>query len=161
MMNREILLNGEGGEAIWFLEYLMVIKATTDATGGWAFIDQLLPAGSGPPQHVHRDEDEAFYVVEGKGTFYLDDKPFEAGPGSFMLLPRGVKHTFQIDAGAPARILIVTSPLGNFEKFVREMGRPAQSLTLPPVEGPPDIEKLTVTAALYNIDIVGPPVAGQ
>jgi hypothetical protein len=122
-------------------------------------IEQLLPAGSGPPVHIHRDEDEAFYVVEGKGTFYLDDKPFQAGPGSFMFLPRGVKHTFQIDAGGPARTLILTGPNGNFEKFVREMGRPAQSLTLPVQDGPPDIEKLTATAAKYNIDIVGPPLA--
>ena len=159
-MSREILLTADGGDAIWFVGTLMIIKATKEETGDWSLIDWLMPAGSSPPTHIHRDEDEAFYVMEGRAPFYLDDEPFEGGPGSFVFLPRGVKHTFQVDPSGPARFMIVTSPEGNFEKFIREMGTPAQSLTLPPLEEPLDEVRLAATMAKYDMDVVGPP-AGE
>lgn len=157
-MGREILFGSDEGEALWFFDDLVVIKAKTDQTGSWALMDVVHPAGSGPPMHIHRDEDEAFYVVEGKARFYLGDATLEGGPGTFVFLPRGVKHTFQIDPSGQARFLYLTSPHGKFEQFVREISEPASSLTLPDFEGPPDMEKLTQTAAKYTIEIVGPPI---
>jgi quercetin dioxygenase-like cupin family protein len=62
------LAPGEG-EALWFLGELATVKATGETTGGRvSVIENLAPRGSGSPLHVHRNEDEWFYVIEGELT---------------------------------------------------------------------------------------------
>src|ERR1700674_4071280 len=85
----------EGGEAVWFLGTLMQLKAGGKETGGaFGLIEQVLPAGFRPPPHVHTREDEGFYIIEGRLAFSCGDRRLEAGPGSFVFLPRGIEHTF-------------------------------------------------------------------
>ena len=70
----------EEGRAVWFLGTLVVVKATGEQTGGaFGLIDNLMPAGFAGPYHVHRNEDESFYVVEGEMTFYVGEERMEAG----------------------------------------------------------------------------------
>lgn len=59
---------GDGeGTAWWFLDTLMTVKAGADQTNGaFTVIGCRAPAGFGPPLHVHRDEDEGFYVLQGQ-----------------------------------------------------------------------------------------------
>jgi hypothetical protein len=57
----------------------MVIKAGAEETkGGFTLIEQVAPAGFAPPLHVHRDEDEAFYVLEGEITVTCGSKRWSA-----------------------------------------------------------------------------------
>lgn len=46
------------------------------------------------PLHIHREDDEAWYVLRGKLGFQLDDEEFVAGPGSAVLARRGTAHTY-------------------------------------------------------------------
>src|SRR5215203_2800865 len=113
-----------------------------------------MPAGFTSPYHMHRNEDESFYVVEGEMTFYVGDERVKAGTGAFVYGPRGVPHGFAVEGTAPARILLQNYPAG-FEGFPVEVGEPAKELTIPPAE-PPDMEKLMAIAAKYDIEILGP-----
>src|SRR5436309_1513423 len=96
------------GEATWFTVNRMTLKATAETTGGaFGLVEAVGPAGSSPPLHVHTREDEAFWLLEGTVTVRCGDRMFTAEPGSFTFLPRGVPHTFVVEADAPARLLSV------------------------------------------------------
>ncbi|MEA2419711.1 MAG: hypothetical protein QOE60_1917 [Thermoleophilaceae bacterium] len=152
-----IALGPGEGEALWFLGTLSTIKSSAETTAGRvAVIDTLAPQGPASPMHVHHNEDEWFYVVEGDLTFWVGGQLIEAPAGSFVYGPREVPHTFSV-ASEQARFLLVAEPAG-FEGFLRALGEPAGALTLPPpAAGPPDMEKLGAVAAEYGLEILGPP----
>jgi mannose-6-phosphate isomerase-like protein (cupin superfamily) len=70
--------------------------------------------------HVHDDEDDAFYIVDGVMTFLLDDGDVEAPPGTFVLVPPGVRHGFRNAGSEPVRMLNIHAPAG----FDRRIGLP-------------------------------------
>src|SRR5262249_2611448 len=108
----------------------------------------------------HTTEDEMFYILEGEVRFQLGDAQRRAGPGGMLLAPKGEKHTYRVESREGGRFITVTRG-GDFERFVRALGRPASSLDLPPHSGPPTPEAvatLTKMAAEYGIMIQGPPL---
>jgi quercetin dioxygenase-like cupin family protein len=154
--NHPYILSREEGTSVWFLGTLMTVKAAGETTNqGFALIEQVLPPGFAPPPHLHHSEDEAFYLLEGSITFTCGDRTFNATPGSFVYLPRGIVHGFTVASAQPARLLQINTPTG-LEHFFEEMGEKAQTLTLPPL-GPPDVEKLLALSAKYHVEIQGPP----
>jgi mannose-6-phosphate isomerase-like protein (cupin superfamily) len=154
--SKPVVLHDGEGEATWFIGTLMTRKAgASDGKGGVAFLDQLAPVGFGPPLHVHHREDEGFYILEGEVDFVCDGQAFRGRPGTWVLLPRDLTHTFKVRGEKPARMLTFTFPAG-FERFVSELGMPAPRRTLPPPE-PPDVGRIAATAAKYGIEILGPP----
>jgi quercetin dioxygenase-like cupin family protein len=152
-----IALGAGEGEALWFLGQLVTIKSSGASTGGRvAVTETLAPQGSGSPLHVHHNEDEWFYVIEGELTFWVGGKVTVAPAGSFVYGPREIPHTF-IVSSEQARFLLVVEPAG-FEDFVRALGQPAPQLVIPPpVTEPPDVERLAAIAAQYGLEILGPP----
>src|SRR5215212_6882302 len=155
MGNQPYALAREEGPAVWFLGTLVIMKATGEHTGGaFGLIDNLMPAGFASPYHMHRNEDESFYVVEGEMTFYVGEQRVKAGAGAFVYGPRGVPHGFEVNGTEQARILLQNYPAG-FERFPVEVGEPAKELSIPPAE-PPDMERLMAIAAKYEIEILGP-----
>jgi quercetin dioxygenase-like cupin family protein len=154
------VLGPEDGEAFWGLDNsLWSLKATAEQTGGrFSLIEEIAPRGEGTPLHVHREDDETFYVLEGELTFYLDnEQPIPASAGSFVHIPGGVVHAFKVDSET-ARYLIITTL--QHERFYRAISEPAQSRTLPPEE-PPDMEKIEAAAQEYKVEILGPPPGAQ
>jgi quercetin dioxygenase-like cupin family protein len=151
------ILAPAGGEAIWFLGNLVTIKTAGEECGeALSVTEHLAPAGFGPPPHIHHNEDEAIYVLEGAISGFCGDRTFRGTPGSYVFLPRGVPHGWQADADAPARMLVVTTPAG-FERFVRESGVPAAELTLPtaPITEA-DLAKMGAAAARRGIEFLVP-----
>ena len=142
------------GEALWSLGAFTTIKATGEQTGGgFSIIEDLAPRGSGTPLHVHREDDETFYVLEGELTFYLDDgQPVRASAGSFVHVPKGTVHAFNVDSET-ARYLIISTP--QHGRFYRAISEPALARTLPP-EAPPDMEKVEAACQEYGVEILGP-----
>jgi quercetin dioxygenase-like cupin family protein len=126
------LEEGEGN-ARWWADGLATIKATGKETGDlYSIVEVLEPQGAQAPLHLHRKEDEAFYILEGEMTFRIGEETIKARPGSFVFGPRDVPHTYTVDSG-PARLLFLLSPAG-FEGFIEDISKPAKELTLPPSE---------------------------
>ena len=152
-----IALQAADGEALWCLGALATIKASGETTDGRvAMVEVLAPRGHGSPLHVHRREDEWFYVIEGALSFWVGGDTIDAPAGSFVYGPRDIPHTFEVSS-PEARFLLVTEPAG-FEAFMRAIGQPATTLTIPPAAEPPaDITPLVTAAAEYGIEILGPP----
>jgi mannose-6-phosphate isomerase-like protein (cupin superfamily) len=146
------------GQAIWFLRNRMTIKATARSTGGaYGLVESQIAPGFSPPLHVHRREDEAFWILEGEFSMRCGDRTFRAGPGSFVFLPRDVPHTFVVESDTPARVLTLLTPGGGEGVFI-EGGRRAEGAGLPPAT-PPDIEALKRVSERFGSEIVGPPMA--
>lgn len=144
------------GESFWAFGALITIKASAETTGGRvAVIEHLAARGAGSPLHVHHNEDEWFYVIEGELAFWVGGQTVRAPQGAFVYGPRDIPHTFQVQSDL-ARFLLVAEP-GGFEKFMREMSQPALAMSPPPPSAPPDLERIVATAARYGIEILGPP----
>ena len=126
----------DGGEARWWFGSLAVIKATAAETGGQMTIVEVTePPGAEAPLHVHHNEDEGFWVLDGEVTFEVGDSKIEARAGDFAFGPRDIPHRYTVgDAGC--RMLFVLTP-GGFEELVLKTSEPAASRTLPP---PPESE---------------------
>jgi mannose-6-phosphate isomerase-like protein (cupin superfamily) len=111
--------------------------------------------GGAPPMHVHRREDETFYVIAGEITFFVGDRRIEATAGDFVFAPKDVPHAFLVTSDHAA-YLTTFSPAGA-ERFFAEVaprvvpGEPA------PAPRMPDPEEFARIAASYGIEIVGPP----
>ena len=145
-------------EMVWFLDTLTIIRASSDTTAGrLALMEQTAPSGHSPPPHKHQREDEWFYVLDGELTFWLDGDRSVGGPGSFAFLPKGIPHGLAVTSPDPARFLVGTSPAG-FDSFVRAVGTPAKSATLPLEHHPrPSPDELGRLAAEHGIELLGPP----
>lgn len=79
-------------------------------TNGAAIIEFVTRKGEEPGDHVHETEDEMFFVLEGRLRFTCDGKRFDAAPGSFVFLPRGLAHNYEIQGDDAARLLVITAP---------------------------------------------------
>lgn len=150
-------LERDEGQAFWFLDARMTIKAGTDETaGGFTLLEFAAPSGFAPPLHVHHHEDESFYVLDGELVVHCGQQSWTVGPDTFVFLPRGIPHSFVVSRG-PVRALQITSPAG-FEQFVNELGRRPEGAGLPePL--PPDVPRVVEVSARHGYEIVGPPPA--
>jgi quercetin dioxygenase-like cupin family protein len=96
---------------------------STDTSGQFALLEMKGGPGAEPPLHVHRHEDELFYVLEGQLKVLRGHEEIALGPGESAFLPRNIAHTFKI-ASDCARFLVYITP-GGFEAYFRDLGHPA------------------------------------
>lgn len=82
----------------------LIFKATGAQTGGsMTAIDTVVGPGDGPPLHVHPEQDEFIYVLDGTFTVRLAEELIDAETGSFIFIPRGTPHTWKNAGDVPAR----------------------------------------------------------
>ncbi len=96
------------------------------------YADHPVPVGYQVPLHVHLDEDELFYILEGELTLLSREGESTAGPGTFIHLPHGVPHGFANRSGAPVRMLVIATPGGALHGVFRDLDRAAQADALTP-----------------------------
>jgi len=128
--------------------------ATGDQTGGaFSLVDEQASRGESVPLHLHRDDMESFYVLEGEIALYIDDQPgVRAAAGSFAHIPGGTVHGFRIESET-ARYLILTTPRhGKFYRAITLASRPGGLPPLESVEG----SRIKQASREYGIEFVGP-----
>lgn len=146
------------GEALWFLHNLVLLKVGAPQGAPFTVMEIAFPEGSHTPFHAHHDEDEAFYVLEGRLTFLVSAGPpgevrtVTAGAGTYVHVPRGVAHGFRTEA--PSRMLVLAGREG-FVDLVRGYGVGAPRRELPPA-APADPARLVELAARSRIEVLGP-----
>lgn len=151
------------GAASWMLNGLVVTKATVAETGGaYGLMEHLLTPAANPPLHVHTDEEEGFYVLDGEIELEVDGDLVHAAPGTFALVPRGAVHRFRV-LSETARVLVLASapggaPGGGVEAFFDAVGEPAPAPVLPE-PAVPDLGVVGAAAARFGIELLGPPAA--
>ena len=95
---------------IWSFNMLLEVKASAEETNGaFTLLDSWLTPAADPPPHVHLDEDESFYVLEGELGLWADGGEARFGPGSFVAVPPGEEHGI-LRVEAPVRVLNFHAP---------------------------------------------------
>ena len=155
--------DGEGVH-LHFLNHLATVKVEAgDSASGLGAVEFAAPEGFGPPLHVHGEEDELFYVLDGQIRAHLggpgeQGRVVHAKAGDILLLPSRVPHTFCIESPV-ARMLTVFAgrrSAPSFDRFVHDLGVPAPGPVLPT---PVDIDPGAVAEACvrHGMQILGPP----
>ncbi|CAL9413439.1 cupin domain-containing protein [Streptomyces werraensis] len=110
------------GTSVWLAGLGVDFKIWGEETGNqFSVVEHPIEPGRLVPPHVHSREDEFSYVLQGRVGARVGDEEATAGPGSYILKPRGILHTFWNAGPEPARILEIISPAG-FERFFEAMG---------------------------------------
>ena len=144
------------GKMLWVADELMTFKVSSEDTGGmYALTDSVVPPQGEAPLHVYHREDEAFWVLEGELEILVGEDTFRASAGSFVRLPKGVRHTYKNVDMRPARVLALIVPAG-LEKFFEEVGKPGTDLSSPPPFEEEDIERFLALAPRYGAEILSP-----
>jgi quercetin dioxygenase-like cupin family protein len=113
-----------------------------ESAGAYFAMEAFVPPGGGPPPHIHRNEDETFYVLEGEFEFLLGEETITGGAGAFVQVPRGIVHRFHNAGTTTARMILTFTPAG-IEHFFEETLERALS----PTQAPPD--NIAEVAARY------------
>ncbi len=112
-----VLKTGEGRSYSWN-EYLFTVKAgAAETERGVSFMEFFTRKGDEPPVHVHEEEDEIFYVLDGDLTIRCGDESFQVAPNGFVFLPRNIPHGFTIHSDGLVRMLVVTVSAESTENF--------------------------------------------
>ena len=147
---------GEGLADVWWKTGRVAVKTSGAETGGrFAQVEVDDPVGTAPPLHIHHQEDETFYILEGEVTIFADGQRIDASAGDFALVPAGVVHAYLVRSQR-ARMLITFSPAG-FEEFFVELGLPANGGEAPAQPVLPSPEEIARRLAPYGCEITGPP----
>lgn len=94
-------------------------KVSAKDTGGTMCIFEFT---TGWPCHLHHEQDEWVYVVDGDLELQAGDKRFRAGAGESIFIPRKVPHIWGPAGDEPCRIINIYQPAGKIEEFLREVG---------------------------------------
>lgn len=139
----------------WFLSLPTWIRAGGGETGGTlSVVEQVIPPGFESPWHVHHDEDESFFVLEGRVTVIVADRSVTLNAGGFAFGPRGIPHGFRTDGTEPTRLVLLTNG-GTFAEFIRTSSLPADG-SAPPEPDEADLPKLIAAAEAHGLSILGP-----
>ena len=157
-----IALDPNGGEALWFNNDLLTVKATGAQTAGaYLLLEELAGRGKVTPLHMHPAEAETFYVLEGEVLMHLDGEERLFSAGGFVSVPSGLPHAYLVTSEVARILLLITPGTGAMERFFREAGEPAADRVLPP-PGPLDIERIGAAAERTgSVTILGPPPFGE
>ena len=143
--------------SVWYNGWLMTFLATAEETQGqFALIEAVGRKGNVPPPHIHRREEETFYVLEGEMTVSVGDRTIRATPGTMVSVPRHTVHSFVIES-EQLRVLTFLTPAG-MEGWFKEFSVPAPTMTLPPPAETPysEIEEMLAAAPRFGIEFVLP-----
>jgi quercetin dioxygenase-like cupin family protein len=141
------------GFALWAIADRLTFKVRSEHTAcDFVMMEMEVAPGGGPPPHLHRHEDEMFYVLEGEITFIREDGAFAAGPGTAVFLPRGKVHTFTNRTSDTARALVWAGP-SNFDAFTMEFGVPCAASPTPPPFDEALIGRLMKACERYGLEI--------
>jgi DNA-binding transcriptional MerR regulator len=150
-----IKIGGAGGEP-------NDCKVSGRDTGGAMAVFEFNGRGGGP-RHLHHDQDEWIYVIDGEYDFVVGEKRIRLGAGECVFLPRKVPHVWAAVSEEPGRIINVYQPAGKIEEFFRALGVPDKAL--PSKEQAIErkfkeeqIETMHRFFQAYGMDLQGPPL---
>jgi quercetin dioxygenase-like cupin family protein len=126
--------------------------ASADSNGSIAVFEQngFTPFG-GPPLHIHIDQDEYFYIINGEYLFQVGEEKFQMKPGDTIFLPKNVPHAF-IQLTEKGKVLVSYFPAGKMEDFFR---------TTDSWTAPPPTETIAKTFKDHGMLVVGPPLKAE
>jgi len=145
-----IKLGGRGGEP-------MDCKVSGQDTNGALCVFEF-NCKSGGPRHLHHEQDEWIYVIDGEFELQLGDKRFRIGASESVFIPRKVPHVWACVSRKPGKIINMYQPAGKMEEFFRELGK---------YDGKPYVHEVLSIDEFrrlfhdHGMDLLGPPLTGK
>ena len=153
MMGKPMHVRPGEGERFVFLGdielTILIPGAATD--GAFAIFEDLVQPGIGPPRHVHHNQDEVFFVIDGSFDIEVAGERVSAKEGDIAFVPRGAIHAFKNIGSQPGRLRYTFTPAGESEAMFRAFFDANQANELTP-------ERMSEIAARFDQTFVGPPL---
>jgi quercetin dioxygenase-like cupin family protein len=125
----------------------IAFKVSRQVPSSLLILENTFHAKGGPPRHLHHDQDEWFYALEGEFLFEIGHERFRLKPGDSVLAPRQMPHVWASVGDTGGRILVAFVPAGAMEAFFREV-TPANAM-------PPQDPALW---RAHGMELLGPPL---
>ena len=125
----------------------ITFKVTPKDHDGVFVIENTFHEKGGPARHLHFDQDEWFYAVEGEFLLEVGQEQFRLKPGDSVLAPRKIPHVWAYTGGSHGRMLIAFMPAGKMEAFFREV---TKANAMPPQD--PELWRS------HGMELLGPPL---
>ena len=127
------------------------IKVSTLDTDGALSVAEITSLHKGgPARHLHHEQDEWFYVVEGEYVIEVGEEHYELGPGDSVLAPRHVVHVWARVGEETGKLIAVLQPAGEIEEFFEDLAKLGTS---------PEREELQRTFSSHGMELAGPPLS--
>jgi mannose-6-phosphate isomerase-like protein (cupin superfamily) len=134
-----------------FTRTLIDIKVSTqDTDGGLSVVEITSPQKGGPTRHLHHEQDEWFYIVEGEHVIEVGEERYEVGPGDSLLAPREVAHAWAHVGEGTGRLFGALQPAGEIEEFFEDLAKLGSN---------PEREELGRAFSSHAMEMVGPPLS--
>ncbi len=131
-----------------------IFLATGKETGGaFAAFEFHIPAGNGPPLHLHHRETEFFFVLDGEFEFYVGGETLRRKSGESLLAPPEIAHRFTNVGATPGRLLCTATPAGMDEFFCLIGTELADASAEPIPPTPADFQRIVEIAPRFGLEI--------
>jgi quercetin dioxygenase-like cupin family protein len=140
-----------GQREIQVTRTLIDIKVSALDTGSGLSVAEITSLHEGgPARHLHREQDEWFYVVEGEYVIEAGAEHYELGPGDSVFAPREVVHVWAHVGEGTGRLIVALQPAGEIEEFFEDLAKLGTS---------PEREELQRVFSSHGMELVGPPLS--
>jgi quercetin dioxygenase-like cupin family protein len=123
--------------------------STLESSGALFIMEHTNRKKGGPPRHLHHNEDEWFYAIEGEYLMEIGSERFRLKAGDSILAPREVPHAWAFVGDTPGKMLIAFAPANKMEAFFRDNAkRNKDGIYLNDAQ----------TYRAYGLELLGPPL---
>jgi DNA-binding transcriptional MerR regulator len=137
-------------------------KVSSKDTDGAMCVFEFTGHGGGP-RHLHHEQDEWIYVIEGEFEVQVNEKPFRVKAGESIFLPRGVGHVWACVGSGPGKVINVYQPAGKIEQFFHSVSEltddlPSRERLINKSVTEDQIKTLHDLFEAHGMDLLGPPL---
>ncbi len=135
-----------------------ILASSAETDGDYIALEALVPPGGGPPLHIHHDQIETFFILEGKLEIRVGDQVYEAKVGDFVHVSKNTPHNFINRSQTTTKMVFTFVPAGDIEEFFRESFKETTDR-----HGPLDpltdafIQRMIDSANRHDIESLPPP----
>ena len=126
----------------------LAFKVVPPDPNGLLIFEMTLTQKGGPARHLHHNQDEWFYAIQGQFIFEVGQERLQLNPGDSIFGPRGIPHVWAYVGDTPGRLLFTFMPAGKMVAFLREIAKANA-----PAPQEPEFWRV------YDLELVGPPLA--
>ena len=148
--NTDTILLGPG-------DVYTILASSAETGGDYIVLEAVVPVDGGPPLHIHHNQAETIYILEGEMEVRLGDQIHMAKAGDFIHISKGTPRNFVNRSRAPAKMIFAFVPAGDIEEFFRESFKETTDRN-PPLEPLTDafIQRMLASADRHDIEILPP-----
>lgn len=131
---------------------LKILLSGSQTDGKLAVFEDIVQPGIGPGRHIHHNQDETFFFLEGEFIAEVGEKMYDFKPGDVAFIPKGTVHAFKNVGNTPGRLRYVFSPADTIEAMFRDMYKTLE------LNGNLSFDDMSKIAMKHGQDFVGPPL---